>query len=222
MRLERNHFPFSRGWNNGPPDGRNRADEGGNKLQRKALLPLAIAIAVAAAVPSQARAPAAPRGGGATSAALLQPAPDGRRQAASPAPAPDANVFLIRENAQPTLWATTVSIDGVKAATLGQKSFTALTLPPGVHAFKLKWPLLSGQRGDAFNLQVVEGQIYYLVVKGISDFAGLDPRGVRIAIGSSMVQLEADAGRALVSTCCQFRRPRANNFRAASQPQRQD
>jgi len=85
-----------------------------------------------------------------------------------PSPPADANVYIYREHAEPTVWSPTVKIDGVKLVALGNKSFTAAHVALGVHQVTLTWPLLSGQKAAEMDLNVEADKTYYLEVTGIS------------------------------------------------------
>ena len=82
----------------------------------------------------------------------------GHAQVSSPsssAPVGNENVFFLRAYAEPTLWSTTVKVDGRNIVTLKEKTFTALQLEPGPHKLKLAWPLLSAQSNA--DLQIEHG-----------------------------------------------------------------
>ena len=131
-----------------------------------------------------------------------------------------ANVYVIRENAQPTVWATSLKIDGITAMSLGQRTYTALHVAPGTHEFRLAWPFLSGQRDDHFNVDVAEGQTYYFVITGQSRVTGFGYNSIIYRLGSSMVRIAAEDGRQLVSACCQLRPSSEPRFAASAEENR--
>ena len=133
--------------------------------------------------------------------------------AASPAlsqdagPAPDANLFIYRDYAEPTIWAPTVKIDGKKVVALGQNQYTAIRLAPGEHRISLAWPLLSGQSGKAGKIIVAEGKPMYLELVGTSRVSGFNSNGYTFLMGSGL-ELRGDSAADAIAKCCKFKPPK--------------
>jgi hypothetical protein len=147
-----------------------------------ALASLSMALAApAAGAPAPARAPA---------------------PAAVPTPVPpaDANLFVYRDHAEPLLFALTVKIDGRKVATLSQKQFTAVHLPPGRHSVKVSWPFLTRQPSVEAQVTIPDdGSPLYLEVSGASRWLP----GEKIV--SAIRAWRPDLGAARLSACCHYK-----------------
>jgi hypothetical protein len=151
-------------------------------------------------------------------AALLIGPAQAMQPDAADRPAADANVYIVRENAEPTLWGSSVRIDGLAVASLGQRSYTAVRVAPGTHGFRLSWPIIAGQSGDEFDLEIEAGQTYYLAVLGVSRVTGGGYHVIYYRLGSSMARLKSDEGQRLVASCCRYRRPRVPGLIPAPPP----
>jgi hypothetical protein len=133
-----------------------------------------------------------------TGALLLAVAAPALAQDSAPA---DANLFVYRDYAEPTVWAPTVKIDGRKLVAIGQNQYTAVRLTPGEHRIQLAWPFISGQTGKEGTITIEEGQTLYLEVVGTSQFDG-----IYFYTGSGMARRE-DASAA-IAECCKFKPPK--------------
>lgn len=125
------------------------------------------------------------------------------------APAADANVFLIRAYAEPTLWSSTVKIDGRPVASLGQGAYTAVRLAPGAHRLKLNWPLLAAQANAEVSVLIEPEKTYYFLVLGQAGPSRADQDDVTyIRSGSGFAALPAYRGPSMIEACCKFQPPR--------------
>jgi Protein of unknown function (DUF2846) len=120
-------------------------------------------------------------------------------------PAADANVIIYRAYAQPTAWQPTVKVDGKKIVALANRHYTATQLAPGKHIVKLSWPLLSGQRNADMQLDVKDGDRYYLEVTGISQFAGVGYQTMYFNMGSGIAQAKPEHALGVLKACCKFK-----------------
>ncbi|TCS11995.1 hypothetical protein [Caulobacter sp. BK020] len=139
--------------------------------------------------------------------------------AASPAPAQvsaqaaaptgSENVFVFRAYAEPTLWSTTLKVDGRNVATLKQNSFTAVRLAAGVHKFKLGWPLLSAQSNAELQINIEPDKTYYLAVIGEAGIDHVEGNIIYVRDGSGFVPVEPEKGATSIQACCTFTTPTA-------------
>lgn len=120
-----------------------------------------------------------------------------------------ANVIIYRANAQPTVWASTVKIDGKKLAALGNKKWTATRLDPGTYEIKIGWSFMSGQSGGKYTLTVVEGRTHFLEIVGQSQYAGgYGAGGMTFNMGSGIGEVIGRGVLRRVENCCTFKEPK--------------
>ena len=128
------------------------------------------------------------------------------------APSTVANVTFLRDYAEPTLWPSTIQIDGKKVVSLDQHSFTTLEIAPGPHKIQLKWSALSGQKGKEFEMEIEPSRQYVFEIKGISQSrivsVGYGSITSRDLIDSGLDLLEPAAGSAKAQACCKFKSPK--------------
>ncbi len=146
------------------------------------------------------------------------PALAGKVEAPAQPPA-DANVFILRDYAEPVLMGATVMIDDRKVTSLGQHSYTAAVVKPGVHLITTKWPKLSFQRSGEIPVIIEPGKSYYFVITGQSDYVGGLGLAMRFKMGSGIVELMPDSGVAAIAKCCKFKQSiyEAGNDTAAAE-----
>ncbi|KSB90223.1 hypothetical protein AS593_20220 [Caulobacter vibrioides] len=123
-------------------------------------------------------------------------------------PAADANVFLIRAYAEPTLFPATVKIDGRAVASLSQRDFTAVKLEAGAHRLKLGWPLLATQSNAEVSILIEPEKTYYFLVLGQAGPGRAETDITYIRSGSGFAALPAYHGPAMIEACCVFKPPR--------------
>jgi hypothetical protein len=117
----------------------------------------------------------------------------------------NANLFIYRAYAQPTAWGTSVKVDGKSIISLPNRSYTAISVPPGSHIIKLSWPFLSGQSNSSMTLDVKAAERYYVEVTGISQYAGGGPGAMYFNMGSGIAQAKPEHALELLKTCCKFK-----------------
>lgn len=120
----------------------------------------------------------------------------------------DANVIIYRAHAEPTIWASTIRIDGKKLAALGNKKWTAARLEPGTHEVKIGWSLVSGQKGGKITFDVVEGETHFLEIVGQSQYvSGYGAGSMIFRMGSGIGEVRGDGAGSRVASCCTFKPP---------------
>jgi hypothetical protein len=122
-------------------------------------------------------------------------------------PVGSENVFVFRAYAEPTLWATTLKVDGRNIASLKQGGFTALQVEPGSHKFKLAWSLLSGQSNADIQIDIEPGKIYYFAVAGAAGLDHVEGNIIYMRDGSGLVPVEPEKGAPAIQACCTFTAP---------------
>jgi hypothetical protein len=118
-------------------------------------------------------------------------------------PPADANLFVYRGYAEPTVWAPTIKIDGKKLVAVGQNQYTAVHLAPGEYQIQLAWPFISGQQGKKGTITITEGETLYLEVVGVSQVASAGFGYTEYLLGSGLTEHE-DASAA-IAACCKFK-----------------
>lgn len=140
----------------------------------------------------------------------------GSAQTPPPAPVPasiaadlpaGANVIIYRAHAEPTVWGTTVKVDGKKIAGLGNKKWTAVTLAPGPHEITTSWSLMSGQSGGKLQLTVEPGRVHFLEITGTSRVDSVVAGAMTFRMGSGIAEVSGAAAWARVAACCSFKAP---------------
>ena len=119
-----------------------------------------------------------------------------------------ANVIIYRAHAEPTVWASTIKIDGKKLAALGNEKWTSTRLEPGTHEVKIGWSLLSGQKGGEITIDVVAGKTHFLEIVGQSQYVGgYGAGGMIFRLGSGIGEVSGDGAASRVASCCTFKPP---------------
>lgn len=83
-----------------------------------------------------------------------------------------AQVHILRQNAQPTLWNLGIYIDGKKVASLANKAYATFIVPAGEHNLALKWPILAGQINTSGKITLKPKQSHYYIVTSSYGFSG--------------------------------------------------
>ena len=133
---------------------------------------------------------------------LLANGPAATEEATRPA---DANLFIYREHAEPTIWSPTIKIDDQKLVALGNRRYTATHLLPGTYKIKLIWPFLSGQRNAEMDVTIAEGETRYVEVTGISQLSGVGYQTYYFTLGSGIADVRPEHARVVIGRCCEFR-----------------
>jgi len=125
------------------------------------------------------------------------------------APTGSENVFIFRAYAEPTLWSTTLKIDGRNVATLKQNSFTAIQVAAGAHKLKLGWPLLSAQNNAELQVDIEPDKTYYFAIIGAAGIDHVEGNIIYVRDGSGFVPVEPEKGAPAIQACCTFTAPAA-------------
>ena len=87
------------------------------------------------------------------------------------------NLYVFRSVAYPLLSHSTLKVDGVKVASLGNHSWTSVHLGDGVHHISFEKSLLTGGVNLKFDIEVIDQKAHFIEYSG--DF-GTDGVGIRI------------------------------------------
>lgn len=117
-------------------------------------------------------------------------------------------MVIYRAYAEPTIWATTVKIDGTKLVALGNKQWTAVSLEPGTYEIKTSWSFMSGQSGGNILLTVEPGKMHFLEIVGQSQYAGGGPGYMSFRMGSGIGEVTGSGAADRVAGCCTFKEPK--------------
>jgi hypothetical protein len=146
--------------------------------------------------------------------------PDGPEYAVSKAQAGKpgyAILYVFRENAAPTAFDTTIRIDDKDVGALAQGGFTWIYAKPGLRRVTAVWSTSSSQTPAALDVQLVEGQTYYLAVSGQSKVNFLGGPGMSIIptsfdMGSALVEVPAASAEEALTRCCKLHKPLQPEF----------
>ena len=115
----------------------------------------------------------------------------------------DANIVLIRRYAQPTAFPISIRINDEKVASLGQRQYSAISLPKGKYEVVAKWPLIASQEKIEFEIDV-DGD-----VKQYFEFTGeytVSSAAITSYVGAR--EFGPEEGLDYVSTCCKYVDPK--------------
>ncbi len=114
-------------------------------------------------------------------------------------------MFILRSKAEPLLVKVEVEIDGLFRARLGNKSFTAVRVEPGLSFVKIHWPG-EDRAGDLVApLVVKEGQPLFFELTGSVQARANSVANLKLSHVPGFVQLDADTGPARIAACCRYR-----------------
>lgn len=133
---------------------------------------------------------------------------------AEAAPSPDANLYIYRAYAEPTLWAVRFEINGVMVAKIRNSHYTALHVPPGTYRVKLVWTSnLSGQPDSEGEFTVHEGTTQYIELSAGLPAKFVTPTGVRTGYAQpTLAEVTAEFGARRVPFCCKYEAPKVAEF----------
>lgn len=78
-----------------------------------------------------------------------------------------AQIYMIREYAEPAAWNFWVDVDGKRAASLSNGSFAAFSVDLGVHRLSFEWPLFASYIPKAErDVNFSQSTTYYFLVEG--------------------------------------------------------
>lgn len=120
-------------------------------------------------------------------------------------PPADANIVILREKAEPLLIKAEVEIDGMYRAKLGNKSYTALRVEPGMAVVRIHWPG-EDRDGDLITfLKVEEGQPLFFELTGTVQARGNSVARLKLSHLPGFVPLDPVAARERIAECCRYR-----------------
>lgn len=120
-------------------------------------------------------------------------------------PPSDANLFILREKAEPLLVKVEVEIDGLFRARLGNKHFTAVRVEPGLSFVKIHWPG-EDRAGDLVAaVKVEEGKPLYFELTGTVAARGSSVARLKLSHVPGFEPLDADTAPARIAACCRYR-----------------
>lgn len=127
-----------------------------------------------------------------------------------------ATLYIFREHAVPTAFASTIYIDDKPVADLAQKAYTWIYVTPGVRKIDATWPEASRQKPATIDLDIVEGNAYYLVVLGTTDFRPNRPGGLwnvqNFLMASGLVRVDPKGAEEALTRCCSLRKPQRQEY----------
>lgn len=118
-----------------------------------------------------------------------------------------AIMYVYRKYAEPTAWGAMVQVDGADVSTLNQGGFTWVYVKPGKRVVSAVWHGLSGQSDSKLELDVSEGNTYYLEVTGISRVVGVFGGMILGQMGSGINNMKPDFAEQRLDACCKFQPP---------------
>ncbi|GEM_PF-3806622 len=110
----------------------------------------------------------------------------------------DSNIIIIRRYAAPTAFPVSVRIDDIKVASLGQRKYTAISLPSGSYKFVAKWPFIATQLPIEFTLDVNGTSKQYIELLGEVDVV----RTRKKYVGAR--KLDSNEGAEYIAKCCKY------------------
>ena len=119
------------------------------------------------------------------------------------APTPKAesgtSAVFIRQNAEPTAWNVAVLIDGTKAASISNSSYSHFSVEPGRHLVAVHWPALSGQVDVSGEVEFPKDQTSFFLVTGRSRLSGAGYHVLYFSLSTALVPLKKSEAEALLS-----------------------
>lgn len=120
-------------------------------------------------------------------------------------PPGNANVFILRDKAEPLLVKVEVEIDGQFRIRLGNKSFTAVRVEPGLSFVRIHWPG-EDRAGDLVApLMVKEGEPLFFELTGSVQARGHSVARLKLSHLPGFEPLDAARAPARIAACCRYR-----------------
>lgn len=120
-------------------------------------------------------------------------------------PPADANIVILREKAEPLLIKAEVEIDGMFRAKLGNKSYTALRVNPGMAFVRIHWPG-EDRKGDLVVPIVLEdGKPLYFELTGTVQARGNRVANLKLSHLPGFVPLDPATAQQRIAICCRYR-----------------
>ena len=110
-----------------------------------------------------------------------------------------AILYIYRDYAQPTAFASYLEVDGIEAASLNQEGFTWVYLSPGEHAFEFGWPFLATMPSVEFKETLEGGKVYAFQMQG-----SVAVSGSMIHARSAIALTDLQAARDQMTACCRY------------------
>ena len=102
-----------------------------------------------------------------------------------------AILYIYRDYAQPTAFASYLEVDGIEAA--------SLNLSPGEHAFEFGWPFLATMPSVEFKETLEGGKVYAFQMQG-----SVAVSGSMIHARSAIALTDLQAARDQMTACCRY------------------
>lgn len=120
-------------------------------------------------------------------------------------PPADANIVILREKAEPLLIKAEVEIDGMYRARLGNKSYTALRVEPGMAFVRIHWPG-EDREGDLLVPVVLEdGKPLFFELTGTVQARGNRVANLKLLHLPGFVPLDPATAQERIAACCRYR-----------------
>jgi hypothetical protein len=120
------------------------------------------------------------------------------------APVPEVSptravLYIYREYAEPTAFASYLQIDGREVASLNQQGFTWVYVTPGNHDMKFGFPMLAGMPSVPFSHGFEGGKVYAFQMVGEIAVSG------RLYEAVSAVQpIDFEVAQEKMQQCCRY------------------
>lgn len=118
------------------------------------------------------------------------------------APAPKGEsgtaAVFIRQNAEPTAWNLSVLIDGTKAASISNGSYSRFSVEPGRHMVHVHWPALSSQVDVSGQVDFPKDQTSYFLLTGKSRLTGSGYHALYFSMSTAFVPLTKNEAEPLL------------------------
>lgn len=120
-------------------------------------------------------------------------------------PPADANIVILREKAEPLFIKAEVEIDGMYRAKLGNRSYTALRVAPGMAFVRIHWPD-EDRKGDLLVPVVLEdGKPLYFELTGTVEARGNSVANLKLSHSQDFVPLDPATAPERIAACCRYR-----------------
>jgi hypothetical protein len=138
------------------------------------------------------------------SASLVGCATSQKAPAYVAAPVPEVSsahavLYIYREYAEPTAFASWLQIDGHEVASLNQQGFTWVYVTPGNHKMKYGFPVLAGMPTVPFSHSFEAGKVYAFQMIGEINVKGSGYEAV-----SAVQPSEFEAAQKKMQACCRY------------------
>jgi hypothetical protein len=129
---------------------------------------------------------------------------------AADASAPDANLFVYRDAAQPAACEAELYLDRKPFASLPQHAYTSLTVRPGAHQLEFRWSPACGHGDVTDQIEVEDRRLYYFALTGDARVTRdpLSGYATNLHETTTLTPVDPDEGVQAVGACCRFVPPR--------------